>query len=100
MCRYDVGMEPLGDIVERLLEGLAVGPKGGDRPTAAQAVEGRADIGREGRANVLRFVPRKGPGTEAPGQVEGGELHRGEEKPVTLMLAAGQRGIRGQRKLR
>ena len=52
-------------------------------------------------ATIHMFVPRKGPAAEAAGQVsEGGENHGGGNVPVTLMLAAGQRGNRGPRKLR
>ena len=48
----------LSDEIARIMKGLAVGPQGRDRPTAAQprassASVGRAHIGREGRANVL-----------------------------------------------
>ena len=50
-------------------EGVAVDP-GGNRSTAALAVEGSAH-GRFaiGAATVIEFVPRKGPGAGAPGQV-------------------------------
>jgi len=74
MCR-DVSFEPIGDIVARLVEGLAVpGGAGGREPGTATAQAGEK-VGRAHAAHgggVVQFVPRKGPAAETAGQVEGG----------------------------
>lgn len=67
MCEAETWAS-LGEVLAGM--GLAAGPME-QRPTAAQPRAsstsiGRADIGREGRANVLEL---KRPGAEAPGKV-------------------------------
>jgi len=93
----DPGEEgPQYDEIARIMRGLEAGGAHEDTLTPAN----RHGPGRgSATAAIYEFVPRKGPGTEAPGQVEGGEPNGGGNVPIRLMLAAGQRGIRGQRKL-
>lgn len=86
----------LDEEVARIMRGLEAGGAHGDTLTPAN----RHGPGPP-TATIHMFVPRKGPAAEAAGQVsEGGEPHGGGNVPVRPMLAAGQRGIRGLRKLR
>ena len=94
LIRRETLSPPSGRDRSTELNGEAVGPKGGDRPTAAQprassASIGRAHIGREGRANVIEFVHRKGPAARGdPGQVWGGGVQITHARPRDV-------GVRG-----